>query len=58
MFNVIDDYHRESLGIDVNLSLPSSRVTRTVDKTIVWRNKLRVIRFDYGSEYIRETLPE
>jgi putative transposase len=26
-FNVIDDYNREGLGIEVDLSLPSSRVT-------------------------------
>jgi len=29
-FNVIDDYNREGLGIDVGLSLPSTRVIRSL----------------------------
>ena len=31
-FNVIDDFNREGLGIDVGLSLPSARVTRALDQ--------------------------
>jgi len=33
-FNVIDDYNREGLGIDVDLSLPSSRVIRSLEQII------------------------
>ena len=37
LFNVIDDYNREGLGIDVDLSLPSSHVARALDQIIEWR---------------------
>lgn len=38
-FNVIDDYNREGLAIDVDLSLPSARVVRSLDQIIQWRGK-------------------
>ena len=57
-FNVIDDYNREGLGIEVDLSLPPSRVARALDQFIEWRGKPRVIRCDNGPEYIRESLEE
>jgi len=58
LFNVIDDYNREGLGIEVDLSLPSSRVARALDQIIEWRGKPRVIRCDNGPEYISESLAE
>jgi putative transposase len=33
-FNVLDDYNREGLGIEVDVSLPSARVTRALDHII------------------------
>jgi len=57
-FNVIDDYSREDLGIEVDLSGPSSRVARALDQIIEWRCKPRVIRCDNGPEYISESLAE
>ena len=33
-FNVMDDYNREGLGIEVDTSLPSSRVIRALDQII------------------------
>lgn len=38
-FNVIDDYNREGLGIDVDLSLPALRVIRSLERIIEWRGK-------------------
>lgn len=43
-FNVIDDYNREGLGIEVDLSLPALRVIRTLDRIIEWRGKPRALR--------------
>jgi putative transposase len=37
LFNLIDDFNREGLCID--LSLPSERVTRSLDQIIEWRGK-------------------
>ncbi len=39
LFNVIDDFKREGLGIEVDLSLSSGRVIRSLDQIIYWRGK-------------------
>jgi putative transposase len=55
-FNVIDDYNREALGIEVDLSLPSGRVIRSLNQIIEWRGKPSSIRCDNGPEYISQRL--
>ena len=50
--NVIDDFNREGLGIEVDFSLPSERVIRSLDRIIEWRGKPNAIRCDNGPEYI------
>ena len=55
-FNVIDDYNREGLGIEVDLSLPSERVIRSLNQIIEWRGKPSSIRCDNGPEYISQRL--
>ncbi len=57
-FNVLDDYNREGLGIDVDLSLPSSRVIRSLEQIIEWRGKPHAIRCDNGPEYISQKLKD
>ena len=49
-FNVIDDYNREGLGIEVDFGLPAQRIIRALDQIIEWRGKPRAIRSDNGSE--------
>jgi len=56
LFNVIDDFNREGLGIEVDFSLPSERVIRSLDQIIEWRGKPGIIRCDNGPEYISNTL--
>lgn len=55
LFNVIDDYNREGLIIDVDFSLPSERVVRSLDQLLAWRGKPKTIRCDNGPEYISDT---
>ncbi|WP_460314521.1 IS3 family transposase [Aliiglaciecola aliphaticivorans] len=55
-FNVIDDYNREGLAIDVDLSMPSLRVIRSLEQVIEWRGKPAAIRCDNGPEYISSQL--
>lgn len=55
-FNVLDDFNREGLGIEVDVSLPAARVTRALDNIIEWRGKPKVLRCDNGPEYISGTL--
>ena len=52
LINVIDDYNREGLGIEVDFSLPSEWGIRSLDRIIEWRGKPVVIRCDYGPEYL------
>ena len=51
-FNVIDDYNREGLAIDVDLSLPSARVIQALEQVIKWRGKPAAIRCDNGPELL------
>ena len=56
LFNVIDDFNREALAIEVDFSLPSSRVKRTLEQIIEWRGKPAAIRCDNGPEYTSHEL--
>jgi putative transposase len=56
LLNVIDDFNREALGIEVDFSLPSQRVIRVLEQIMQWRGKPQVIRCDNGPEYISATL--
>ncbi len=54
--NVLDDFNREGLGIEVDFSLPATRVVRTLNRIIEWRGKPLSIRVDNGPEYISAKL--
>ena len=56
--NVLDDFNREGLGIEVDFSLPALRVIRCLQQIIQWRGKPDRIRVDNGPEYISGTLIE
>lgn len=56
LFNVIDDFNREPLGIEIDFSLPLERVIRALKQIIAWRGKLQVIRCDNGPENISATI--
>lgn len=56
LFNVIDDFNREGLNIEVDFSLPSERAIRSLEQTIAWRGKPNRIRCDNGPEYISAAL--
>ena len=56
LFNVIDDYNREGLGIEADFSLPAVRVIRALDQIIEWRGKPRRLRCDNGPEFISHEL--
>lgn len=58
LLNVIDDFNREALAIEVDFSLPSERVIRVLDQVIAWRGKPQVIRSDNGPEYINLKIQE
>jgi putative transposase len=55
-FNVIDDFNREALAIEVDTSLPSGRVIRVLDTVAAWRGYPRRLRADNGPELIAQQL--
>ena len=71
LLNVLDDFNREGLGIEVDFSdrrendlpdrflillTPAERVIRSHDRIIEWRGKPGTIRVDNGPEYISDKL--
>jgi putative transposase len=52
VLNVIDDFNREALGMEIDFSLPSERVIRALKEIIEWRGRPLVIRCDNGRENI------
>ena len=52
LLNVIDDFNREALGIEIDFSLPSERVIRVLCQIIAWRGKPHSIRCDNGPENV------
>lgn len=58
LLNVLDDFNREGLGIEVDFSLPAERVIRSLNQIIEWRGKPSTIRMDNGPEYVSGKLME
>jgi putative transposase len=58
LLNVIDDYNRESLAIEIDTSLPALRVIRTLNQLIENRAKPKTIRVDNGPEFISARLQQ
>lgn len=50
--NVIDDFNREGLGIEIGFSIPAQRVTRWLDNIAVIKGYPKIIRVDNGPENI------
>lgn len=57
-FNVIDDFNRESLRIEIDTSLPAARVIRALDELIEVRGKPGRLRLDNGPELISKLLAD
>ena len=54
--NVLDDFNREALAIEVDHSLPSARVVRALDQVAEERGYPRKLRSDNGPEFIAQAL--
>jgi putative transposase len=54
--NVIDEYNRECMRIEVDTSLPAARVVKALDELIELRGKPQSIRMDNGPEFIAKVL--
>lgn len=58
LFNVIDDFNRESLAIEIDTSLPARRVIRVLERLIAERGRPANIRCDNGPEFISHLLEQ
>lgn len=58
LLNVIDDYNREALCMEVNYSFPAERVVEMLQQTIEWRVKPNSIQTDNGTEFIARKFEE
>jgi putative transposase len=56
LLNIVDDFNREALAIEVDTSLPALRVIRVLKKLLVTRGKPEMIRVDNGPEFISDKL--
>lgn len=52
MLNILDDYNRQVLWIETDVSLPAQRVTRVLDCLKESRGLPEMIRVDNGPELI------
>lgn len=57
-FNVVDDFNREALSIEINLNLPALRVVCVLNRIAVNRNYPVMLRMDSGPEFISLALVE
>jgi putative transposase len=51
-FNVLDDFNREVLAIEVDTSLPAARAIRVLERLAAWRGYPAKLRMDNGPELI------
>lgn len=58
LLNVIDDYNREILAMEADLSLPATRVIRVLEYLKEFRGLPQMIRADNGPEFISDALDQ
>lgn len=51
IFNVVDDFNREALAIEININIPAQRVVRMLDRILVNRGYPLKMRMDNGLPY-------
>jgi putative transposase len=56
--NVIDEFNREALRIEIGTSLPAARVIRALNELVEVRGAPLSIRLDNGPEFIAHALAE
>ncbi len=57
-FNMVDDFNREALAIEIDLNLPAQRIIRVMDRIAAWRGYPLKLRMDNGPELTSVRLAE
>jgi putative transposase len=50
--NILDDYNREALAIEVDYSFPAYKVVKMIKHILEWLGKPDEIRSDNGTEFL------
>lgn len=54
IFNVVDDFAREGLAIEIDTSIGAERVIRVLENVAAWRGLPHAIRCDNGPEFLAQ----
>ena len=57
-FNVVDDFNREALALEIDLNIPAQRVVRVLDRIVANRGYPLKMRMDNGPELVSLTLAQ
>lgn len=57
-FNVVDDFKREALAIEIDLNIPAQRVVRVLERNVANRGCPLKMRMDNGSELVSLALAQ
>ena len=57
-FNVLDDFNREALAIEIDTNLPALRVIRVLEQVALSRGYPDKVRMDNGPEFVSAALAE
>jgi len=57
-FNVVDDFNREAIAIEIDLNIPAQRVIRVLDRSVANRGYPLQLRMDNGPEFISLALAQ
>ncbi|GAA3536402.1 hypothetical protein GCM10022394_15040 [Zobellella aerophila] len=57
-FNVVDDFNREVLAIEIDLNMPAPRIIWVLERIIAWRGYPAKLRMDNGPEFISMVLAD
>lgn len=57
-FNLVDDFNREALAIEIDLNIPAQRVIRGLDKIVANRGYPLKMRMNNGPELVSMVLAQ
>jgi putative transposase len=57
-FNVVDDFNREALAVEIDLNLPAARAIRMLERILAWRGYPQQLRLDKGPEFVSAGLAD
>lgn len=57
-FNVVDDFYREALAIEIDLNIPAQRVDWVLDRIVVNRGHPLKMQMDKGPELVSLALAQ